>query len=134
MLNSFRNSGRGYKRDPYAPTRFLSFTSKVHMKLQKCSLLVLRLLPFCCKISRSCLVPVLNYEIWTKATQKNGFSGHFFVKKEVVISSLIEISKLWLHVHICNYDVITFNSNYFYFKETWSSQFCWHFKIAIMLI
>ena len=27
-----------------------------------------------------------------------------------------------------NYDVILFNSNYRYFKEAWSSQFCRHYQ------
>ena len=56
-------------------------------------LLVLTLLSHWCKFSRSYLVPVSNYWIWTKITpKKSGFSGPYKIK--VMITSLIEMLEL----------------------------------------
>ena len=128
----------GSKKDPI-PHSFSIVTSRnVRITPKTCWLLVFTLLPHWCKILRPYLVPVPSYWTWTKSTpQKNWFFWWNSCKIEVLVTSLIEMLVLPNFGHITtstiwfesrdkillktswtqNYDVITFNSTYLYFKK-----------------
>ena len=60
-------SGRGKERGMRKGSYQL-FPCNIELALKTFWLLILTLLPNCCKISRPYLVPVLNYWTWTKIT------------------------------------------------------------------
>ena len=107
-------------------------------------ILVLALLPHCYKFSRPYLVPVLApVPTWTKTLRKsfflvkslqNGIYDNIF-HRDATVTRLDHMTTTTIYFKSSNkffgdvmnihYDVITFVSEYSYFKEGWSSQFCW---------
>ena len=93
VLNPIQDGG---KKPPPPPTSFSPVAStNVGFSLQTFWHLVLTLLPHCCKISSSCLLPVQNCWTITKTTpQKKQFFLSNPYKIEVMITFLIEMLQL----------------------------------------
>ena len=93
-LALFRMGEKGSKR-PSLPVFILQLLHTYELAHKTFWILVLTLLPHCCKIWRPYLVPVPNYWTWTKATsQKRLFFWSNSYKIGVMITSLIEILEL----------------------------------------
>ena len=93
-LALFRMGEEGSKR-PSLPVFILQLPRTYELAHKTFWILVLTLLPHCCKIWSPYVVPVPNYWTWTKATlQKKLFFCSNSYEIEVMITSLIEMLEL----------------------------------------
>ena len=91
-LKYFIQNGEGRSKKLLLPVSFLKLLQTQELVLQTFWLLVLTLLQYCCKISKSYLKSFLNYWTWTKTTPKiNRFFSSNSYKTEVILTSFIQM-------------------------------------------